>query len=156
MNLSDEIQRLNDLKENGTITEEEFAEAKQKLLHQSEGLNVNLDTGSWGMIIHLSQLCGFLLPLAGSIVPIVIWQLKKAESPAIDRHGRIVANWMISEFIYFIICGILTIVLIGIPLIFVLLGLGILFPIIGAVKASNGDFWNYPMSIKFFGVSSDI
>jgi uncharacterized Tic20 family protein len=28
----------------------------------------------------------------------LIWQLKKDEIPALDAHGKMVANWMISSF----------------------------------------------------------
>ena len=39
--------------------------------------------------------------------------------------------------------------LVGFLLLPVLAVLGIVFPIIGAVKANNGEFWEYPLTIKF-------
>jgi uncharacterized Tic20 family protein len=41
-------------------------------------------------------------------------------------------------------------VLIGIPLIALLCLVGVIFPIIGGIKASDGEVWKYPMSIAFF------
>jgi uncharacterized Tic20 family protein len=40
-----------------------------------------------------------------------------------------------------VLVGFLTIIAIGI--------LGVVFPIIGAIKANNGEFWEYPLTIKF-------
>jgi len=81
------------------------------------------------------------------VIPIVIWQIKKSELPGIDAHGKIVVNWIISEIIYLLVCLLLTLVLIGVPLLIAVGALGILFPIIGAIKANNGQVWRYPFSI---------
>lgn len=102
-----------------------------------------------GLFLHLSQLLNLVLPPAGIIAPVVLWQIKKNEMPALDAHGKMVTNWLISSVIYFIACFILTFVLIGI-LGFVALGIAsVVFPIVGAVKANNGEFWEYPLTIKF-------
>ena len=53
-----------------------------------------------GMFLHLSQLLNMVIPLAGVVVPIVIWQMKKDETPALDAHGKMVVNWLISSLIY--------------------------------------------------------
>ena len=103
----------------------------------------------WAMFLHFSLLAGFIVPLAGLVVPIIIWQLKKADLPEIDDHGKIVVNWIISEIIYGVLCLFLTFVLIGIPLLIVLGVLGVVFPIIGGIKANNGEAWRYPLSIRF-------
>ena len=99
--------------------------------------------------MHLSQFSGYVVPLAGLIVPIVLWQLKKAELPGIDAHGKVLVNWIISEILYAIGFVILVFVVIGIPLLIVLGILGIIFPIVCAIKANNGEVWRYPLSIPF-------
>ena len=108
------------------------------------------EVGQWALFLHLSQFAGYLVPLAGWIAPIIIWQLKKAEMPALDAHGKDVANWILSEIIYGAISVILVFVAIGIPILIVLFVLGIIFPIIGAIKAGDGIVWKYPLSISFF------
>ena len=90
-----------------------------------------------------------MVPLGGIVVPIILWQMKKDELPGIDTHGKIVLNWMISSFIYGVVCFLLFFILIGIPLMFVLAILCIVFPIIGGIKANNGEVWKYPLSITF-------
>ena len=108
-----------------------------------------MNAKQWAMILHLSLLAGFIIPFAGLIAPIVIWQLKKEEMPELDAHGKIVVNWLISALIYGAVCFVLSFVLIGIPLLFVLGILSVVFPIIGGIKANNGEVWKYPLSISF-------
>lgn len=101
------------------------------------------------MILHLSQFAGFVVPVAGLVVPIVIWQIKKEEFPELDAHGRVVANWIITELILGVISFILVFVVVGIFLLIALSVVGIAFPIIGGLKANEGKLWNYPLSFKF-------
>lgn len=159
MSIADEIGKLNELKQSGAITEQEYQKAKESLLagKQPAGDNfkqpfsgLSADANMWGMFIHLSQFCGYVVPLAGLIVPIVLWQIKKNDSDVIDQHGRIVANWIITAFILALVFLLLCFVVIGVPLLIVLAVVSVVFPIIGAVKASNGEVWTYPCSIAFF------
>lgn len=103
----------------------------------------------WGLLLHLSQLANLIIPPVGWIAPIVMWQMKKDEMPAIDAHGKMVTNWLISSFIYLVISGVLTIVLVGLLGLLAVAVMGIVFPIIGGIKANNGEFWEYPLTIKF-------
>lgn len=102
------------------------------------------------VLTHLSQLLDFVSGIGGFVVPLILWLTKKDEVYDMDEHGKAILNFRISMFIYVIIC---------IPLI-LLLGLGILglialgfayliFPIINAIKASNGELPSYPFSFKF-------
>jgi uncharacterized Tic20 family protein len=163
MSVADEIEKLDKLRQSGAITDEEYQTAKSQLLGQGAPVGEvhrpfpvakapPMDENTWSLLLHLSQLCGFLIPLAGFVVPIIIWQVKKNESAVIDRHGRIVANWMITVLIAGIVFFGLSILLIGIPLLIILGVLCVVFPIIGGIKASNGEFWTYPMSYRFLPV----
>lgn len=102
-----------------------------------------------GMFLHLSQLLNFIVPFGGVIAPIVIWQMKKDEIPALDAHGKMIVNWMLSGLIYSIVSFILAFVLIGFIGFIALAIMGVVFPIIGGIKANNGEFWEYPVTIKF-------
>ncbi len=108
-------------------------------------------TRTWAMILHLSTLAGFTaIPLLGLVAPILIWQLKKESMPELDAHGKVVANFLLSMFIYMLVAGLLIFVFIGIPLMFALWLVAIVFPIIGGIKANDGIVWKYPMMIQFF------
>lgn len=103
----------------------------------------------WGMYLHLSQFAGYVVPGLGFVAPILIWQTKKAELPELDAHGKNVVNWLISLIIYLAVSSVLIIVVIGIALLVVLGVLAVVFPILGAIKANNGESWKYPLTISF-------
>jgi len=111
---------------------------------------VDSESRQWAMVLHFSVLAGFLVPFAGLIVPILIWQLKKSDLPWLDIHGKNVANWIISKLIYFGCCCLLVFVIIGVPMLVALGICAVVFPIIGGIKASGGEVWKYPMAISFF------
>ncbi|TYZ06884.1 DUF4870 domain-containing protein [Hymenobacter lutimineralis] len=111
-------------------------------------LHADANLREWATYLHLSQLAGLLVPGAGYIVPIVLWQTKKDEIPGLDAHGKMVVNWIISTLIYGAVGALLCIVLIGIPLLMALGLISIIFPIIGAVKARDGALWSYPLCLK--------
>jgi uncharacterized Tic20 family protein len=103
----------------------------------------------WAMLLHFSILAGFILPILGLVIPVIIWQMKKTDLPEIDAHGKVVVNWIISLVIYWIVCLLLAFMFIGVPLLFVLAALCVIFPIVGGIKANNGEVWKYPLSIQF-------
>jgi len=102
-----------------------------------------------GMFLHLSQLLNFIVPFGGVIAPIIIWQMNKDKTPALDAHGKMIVNWMLSALIYSVVSFVLLIVAIGVLGFIALFVTGIVFPIVGAIKANNGEFWEYPLTIKF-------
>ena len=113
----------------------------------------------WGMeekqfclFMHLSQFASIFIPTAGIILPLVMWLTAKGDSPMADAHGRIILNWNISSFIYAILSVALLFVFVGIFTFIALAIVWFLFPIIGCIKASQGETWKYPLSIPFFSV----
>ena len=163
MSIADELQKLQQLRQSGAINDAEFAAAKARLLGGQDAeppltpvppvtgvatQDQEQQTRQWGLFLHLSVLAGFGVPLVGVVVPILIWQLKKAELPGLDAHGKNAVNWIISALIYAVGCVILTFVLIGGPLLIVLGVLGVVFPIVAAIKANNGEVWQYPLTIQ--------
>lgn len=107
------------------------------------------DEKQMGLFLHLSQLANVVLFPIGIVLPIVLWQTQKEKMPAIDAHGKMVANFMISMTIYLFASIILMFLLIGFLLLPIVGLIGIIFPIIGGMKANNGEFWEYPLTIKF-------
>ncbi|MFO0933009.1 MAG: DUF4870 domain-containing protein [Planctomycetota bacterium] len=105
----------------------------------------------WAMYIHFSVLAGVVVPLAGFVLPIVLWQSKRHELPGVDAHGRAVTNWLISALIYGVGATILAFVVVGIPLLIALAVLCLVFPIVGGLRAGEGTLWRYPLTIPFLG-----
>jgi uncharacterized protein len=149
-----ELEQLNNLREKGAITEEEYQREKQKILDSDYKVTslksdtFGMDLNTYCMFIHLSQFCGFIFPLAGMIVPIVLWVLNKDNSPVIDRHGKNVVNWIITSILIYAVLTILCFVLIGVPLIIAFGIAHFVFIIIGALKAKDGIVYKYPFALE--------
>lgn len=156
----DQIEKLNDLKQKGLISEEEYQQAKERILGsqpqqaapaQQPHTILQTNNYDYALILHLSQFCSWLFPFLGLVVPLIMWQSKKEDS-YIDEQGKVVMNWVFSSLIYAIICLILFVILIGIPMLAVLAICSVVFTIMGAMDANKGVIKNYPMAIKFFDV----
>jgi uncharacterized Tic20 family protein len=151
MNL-DQVERLSALRDKGAITEEEYQKAKAEALASNKPLDINMDRQTYSMIMHFAQFCSFLVPVLGWVVPLVMWMIRR-DDEYIDQQGRVVANWIISAFIYTLICVALMLVLIGFLALLVLIICSIVFTIWGAIQAKDGIIRNYPLAIRFFNVN---
>ncbi len=161
----DDLAKIAELRDRGILTEEEFQQEKSKILQDEatsfsrffqppgEELLFGLKEDTYCMLLHLSQFL-IVFPPFGIAVPIVLWFLGKEKSEWVDRHGRVIFNWWISFLIYFVISGILVSVIIGVYLMLALMVCAVIFPIVCAVKASEGIIWTYPLSFDFFGVKN--
>ena len=108
------------------------------------------DEKQMGLFLHLSGLAFALIFPLGIVLPIFLWQSQKDKMPALDAHGKMVTNWMISATIYGVISFVLMFVLVGFLTGAAVWLMAIIFPIIGALKANNeGELWEYPLTIKF-------
>ena len=113
---------------------------------------VSKDARMWAMFCHLGGLAGLLpiVPAIGSIIaPLIIWQIKKDEFPFVNEQGKEAVNFQISMLIYALIAGALICVGIGIFLLPVVGVFDLVFLLIAAVKANNGEHYRYPLSIRF-------
>jgi uncharacterized Tic20 family protein len=110
---------------------------------------------NWAMLCHLSALLGFVLvPSANVWAPLIIWLLKKNDSPFVDEQGKESLNFHISWWIYIFIAGAMAATIILIPLAAILAGLiyllGLIYTVVAAIAASNGQHYRYPFTIRFF------
>ncbi|MFL6001182.1 MAG: DUF4870 domain-containing protein, partial [Nocardioides sp.] len=105
------------------------------------------DERTWGGAAHWSSLVAAFVALA-FLGPLLVLLVKGNESPWIRRHSVESLNFQISILIYALISGLLLLVLIGFVLL-PLVGLfWLIFTIIGSVKASNGEDYRYPLTIR--------
>ena len=160
VNIAEELERLQRRRDTGALDEEEFALAKQKLLgtpqpRMSGAISTpraardDPETRQWSMFIHLSQFAGYVIVGLGFLLPIILWQVKKTDVPGVDPHGKVVVNWMISQLIYVVVSIPLMLLIVGFPLLIAVIIMGIIFPIIGGIKANEGEIWEYPLTIRF-------
>src|SRR6266536_2248268 len=108
------------------------------------------DVRTWCVLCHASALLGLFFHFLGHLGgPLIVWLMKRGDSPEIDAHGKESLNFQISMLIYDAVAAILCIVLIGIPILIALWILNTVFVIIASVKASEGKFYRYPFTIRF-------
>jgi uncharacterized Tic20 family protein len=102
------------------------------------------------VITHLSQLLTCITGFGGLIVPLVLWVTQKDKVYKMDEHGKRILNFQLSLIVFAILC-IPAILLLGLGILgLIVIGLiSVAFPIINAVKASNGESPRYPLSINF-------
>jgi len=98
------------------------------------------------ILCHLSLFLG-----VGIIFPLIIYLVKKGESEKITAHARESLNFHISLFIYGVIAVFLCMIVIGFPLLIALMVMALVLPIVAAVKASEGNFYRYPLCLRLVG-----
>ncbi len=105
----------------------------------------------WGMLCHLTAFSGYIgVPFGNIIGPLVVWLVKKEEMAFVDYHGKESLNFQISMLIYLLISGVSIFAIVGIVLFPAVLIAGIVLTIIAAIKANGGEYYEYPLTIRFF------
>ena len=101
------------------------------------------DEKLWAVLVNLGGLLFSFLPaLIGYLV-------LKDRGPFVRAHTATALNFQLTLLIAYVVGGILTFVLIGIPILVIAGILAIVFPIIAAVKAGQGQWFTYPLTIPF-------
>ncbi|MBK7410636.1 MAG: DUF4870 domain-containing protein [Saprospirales bacterium] len=97
---------------------------------------------------HLGMIAGFVFPLGNIIVPLVIWLTQRDKSDFVDAHAKEALNWQLTVTILAFGGIILSMLIIGIPLL-IMLGLACLvFSILAAIKANEGSMYAYPFNFR--------
>lgn len=98
------------------------------------------------LLIILSHLSFFLG--VGLILPLVVYLIKKQDSPLVADHAREALNFHITALIYGVIGFALCFLFIGFLLLPLLAIAIVVCSIIAAIKASEGGFYKYPMTLR--------
>lgn len=84
-----------------------------------------------------------------SFIPsLIVWLLKKDESPYISDQAREALNFQITVLIAWFVAGLLTFILIGLLLMPLIWLANVIFCIIAAVAASKGEAYRYPFALR--------
>ncbi|MBL8764456.1 MAG: DUF4870 domain-containing protein [Phycisphaerae bacterium] len=107
------------------------------------------DERTWAVGMHITHLANhFFVPV---VLVLVLWLIKRNDSPFIEDHGKEALNFQISLLIYS---------LLGIPVAFVTLGLGaiiwypaiVILGLVGMIRAmiaaNRGEYYRYPMCLR--------
>ena len=102
----------------------------------------------WGMLAHLLSFVAAYLAL-GFVAPLVVLLVFGPRSAYVRAHAVESLNFNLSWLLYAIVGGILLIIGIGV-LILIVLGIAyVVLVIIASVQANNGQFFRYPLTIRF-------
>ncbi|GGO66245.1 DUF4870 domain-containing protein [Nonomuraea cavernae] len=93
----------------------------------------------------LAHLLGLLVSWVG---PLIIYLMKKDESPYVRDQAAEALNFQITMFIGYMVAGLLTIVLIGLLLLPVVWIVSLIFHIQAAIAANKGENYRYPIAIR--------
>ena len=114
---------------------------------------------NYSTLTHLSGFVGWVFPFGNIIAPLLLWSAKKNDSSHIDAHGKAAVNFQLSILFYCILLAVLlipiTIFTLGLGLVAILLAiipaliLKIVLIINASLKATNGEFHQYPFTIEF-------
>ncbi len=97
------------------------------------------------VLCHLSLFLG-----VGFILPLIVFLVMNQSSPVVGMHAREVLNFHLSLVFYGILCVPLVFLIVGIPLLIALGLFGSVCAIIAAIRASEGGFYRYPLTIRLF------
>ncbi|MCF6213816.1 MAG: DUF4870 domain-containing protein [Flavobacteriaceae bacterium] len=129
-------------------------------------------------LIHISAFAGYVFPFGSVLLPLILWNVRKDKSPELDKHGKGAVNFNLSYYLYSFTLGITLVPFtfgtlfshlsrfgnldhfnFNMPNIFGFIGFSSLFSflilakfiliVVAAVKASRGELYHYPLSIKF-------
>ncbi len=111
------------------------------------GYAVSQSERTWGGAAHWSALVAAWVALA-FLGPLVIYFVKRDESPYVRQQAAEALNFQLSIIIYGLISAVLCLVLIGFLLLAVVGIVWLVFTIIGSIKASQGQLYRYPLTIR--------
>jgi uncharacterized Tic20 family protein len=97
----------------------------------------------WIVLSHLSALLGM-----GIVLPLIIYLVKKDESPLVGYHSKEALNFHISVYLYALCCVPLAFIFVGIPMIAIIVISTVFFSIIAAVRSVDGVQYRYPLTIR--------
>ena len=115
---------------------------------ESQQAGVTDEDRNWAVGAHLSAFLAAYIAL-GFIGPLVVMLIRGDRSPYVRAHAVEALNFNLTVLIYVVICIVLALLLIGFLL---LAGLAVLYlvaVISGAIAASQGRAYRYPLTIRF-------
>ncbi|MCC6950936.1 MAG: DUF4870 domain-containing protein [Phycisphaerales bacterium] len=100
---------------------------------------------NYAMLSHLSLIAAHVLPVVPTLV---IWLIKRDQSPFVDDHGKEALNFQISLCLYIVASVILAFCGVGFVLVVGAYALGVVGMILATMAASKGRYYRYPMCVR--------
>ncbi len=97
----------------------------------------------------MAMLCHLLAIFTGFLAPLIIWLIKKDQSPFVDQEGKEALNFQLTMLIAFVIGGLTTCLIIGFFIIAAASIVDIIFCVLAAITVNKGQGYRYPFCIRF-------
>jgi uncharacterized Tic20 family protein len=112
------------------------------------------DERTWAMLGHLSALSAFITGFGAIIGPLIVWLIKRDTLPFAADQAKEALNFNITAALVGIALVVLTLITFGVgalltvPLGLILCVAWLVLTIIGAINASNGTRYRYPLTLR--------
>lgn len=128
---------------------------------RTTAVQLGSDRRNWGVAAHLSAFVAAWAALA-FLGPLLVWLVKKDDDEFVGHHAREALNfqltWLLAGFVAGVVTFVLAVVTLGVGLVVVgLVALVVGLPLLvtwvwctinGAVHASRGEAYHYPLSVR--------
>ncbi len=140
---------------NGSNQNQNFKSPPVNAMGRAFDPDATSDERTYALFMHLALLAHLVISIIAIIIPIIMWAVKKGESPFLDDHGREAINFQISLLIWSFVFAILAVPIgfmtcgVGFVIALVPYVLGLVGMIQASIAANRGEFYRYPMTIRF-------
>lgn len=93
----------------------------------------------------LSHILGAVTCFVG---PLIIWLIKKDESPFVDDQGKEALNFQITMAIAYIVGAVLMAICVGYLIYAAAFVVSLVFGILGGIEANKGKAYRYPFALR--------
>ena len=97
---------------------------------------------------NMAMLAHLLGIFTGFLGALVVWLVKKDSSTYIAQESVEALNFQLTVMIGYVICSVLSVIVIGLIMFPLLYIVNIIFCIIGALAASKGTGYRYPFALR--------
>ena len=101
-----------------------------------------IDDKTLALLCHIGQLVG------GFVVPLVIYLIKKDQSPFVKHHAAEALNFAITTTIAYVVAFALVFVLVGFVLLPLLFIGHFVFLVMATIAANKGEWYRYPLNLR--------
>ena len=116
--------------------------------------DAQMSENSYAMLTHLSPLAGYVIPFGNIIGPLVMWLIRRDQSPFLERVGREALNFQITVMLAVAVCVVGIFVTFGIgiilfgPILAVIMIADIILIVMAAIAANEGREYRFPACLR--------
>ena len=104
---------------------------------------------TWGVLAHAGGFAGLAVPFGNVVAPLVVWLAKRDENRFVDENGVRALNFQLTWSIILLASALSVLVAVGVVLFPLAMLAWLILTVLGTVKASEGEVYDYPLTIHF-------